>query len=115
LYYYVNDESSGIKMLRKTFMTALFLSISISAFAGDNAVTPYGDSCKGCTTYGTCKDPVSPKEAMVAIGAYYRDKGYTVGTIEHRGRFIEAEIYEGNRLVDKVLFDRKTGRIRSIL
>ena len=102
-------------MIKNTFITALFLSSSITAFAGDIAVTPYGDSCKGCTTYGICKDPVSPKEAITAIVTYYSDKGYIVRTLEHRGRFIEAEIYEGHRLVDKVLFDRKTGRIRSIL
>jgi hypothetical protein len=42
------------------------------------------------------------------------DRGYQVGHVRHKGRFIEAEIYDRNRLVDKVLFDRKTGRIRSV-
>lgn len=102
-------------MFKKIFITALFLSIGLFAHAGEDTVTPYGDYCKECTTYGTCKDPLPPKEAIAAIGTYYRDKGYTVGKVQHKGRFIEAEIYEGNRLVDKVLFDRKTGRIRSIL
>ena len=51
---------------------------------------------------------------MIALDRYYRDKGYRVGTIYHKGRFIEAEIFKNNREVDKVLFDRKTGRLRSI-
>jgi hypothetical protein len=102
-------------MLIKLFITALFLSIGLSAHAGEDTVTPYGDYCKECTTYGTCKDPIPPKAAITAIGNYYRERGYTVGRVRHKGRFIEAEIYQDNRLVDKVLFDRKTGRIRSIL
>ena len=105
----------GDKMFKKAFITALFLSVAIAAYAGEGTVTPYGDYCKKCTTYGTCKDPLPPREAIAALEQYYREKGFTVGKVQHRGRFIEAEIYEGNRLVDKVLFDRKTGRIRSIL
>ena len=102
-------------MFKNIFITALFLSIGLSAYAGQDAVTPYGDYCKECATYGTCKDPIPPQAAIVAIENYYRERGYTVGKVRHKGRFIEAEIYEDNRLVDKVLFDRKTGRIRSIL
>jgi hypothetical protein len=102
-------------MFKNIFITALFLSAGLSAHAGQETVTPYGDYCKECTTYGTCKDPIPPKAAINAIGNYYRDRGYTVGRVRHKGRFIEAEIFEDNRLVDKVLFDRKTSRIRSIL
>ncbi len=102
-------------MFKTILITTLFLSISLSAYAGEDAVTPYGDYCKACATYGTCKEPLPPKEAIAAIANYYRDKGYAVGKVQHKGRFIEAEIYEGNRLIDKVIFDRKTGRLRSIL
>jgi len=102
-------------MLKKAFITALFLSIGFSAHAGQDAVTPYGDYCKECATYGTCKEPIPREAAISAIENYYRDGGYTVGRVRHKGRFIEAEIFKDNRLVDKVLFDRKTGRIRSIM
>lgn len=102
-------------MLKNTFIAALFLSVSVSANAGEEMVTPYGDYSSKCTTYGTCKAPLPPIEAIAAIEQYYMDKGYKVVHIRHRGRFIEAEIYDKNKLVDKVLFDRKTGRIRSVL
>ncbi len=102
-------------MFKKIFITTLFLLIWVPADAGNNRVTPYGDYCRECTTYGTCKSIIPIKEAVAAIGQYYRDKGCTVGRVRHKGRFIEAEIYRDNRLVDKVLFDRKTSRIRSIL
>ena len=102
-------------MFKKILITALLLLIWVPADAGNNRVTPYGDYCRECTTYGTCKSIIPIKEAVAAIGQYYRDKGCTVGRVRHKGRFIEAEIYQDNRLVDKVLFDRKTSRIRSIL
>jgi len=102
-------------MLKNTLMAALFLLISVSADAGGDMVTPYGDYCKKCTTYGTCKAPLPPREAVAALEQYYMDKGYKVGYVRHKGRFIEAEIYDKNKLIDKVLFDRKTGRIRSVL
>ena len=102
-------------MFKKIFVTALLLLVWVPANAGNNRVTPYGDYCKECTTYGTCKSMLPLKEAIAAIDQYYRDKGCKVGRLWHKGRFIEAEIYKDNRLVDKVLFDRKTSRIRSIL
>jgi hypothetical protein len=102
-------------MLKNTFIAALVLSISVSAYAGEGMVTPYGDYCSKCTTYGTCKAPLPPIEAIAAIEQYYMDRGYKVGYVRHKGRFIEAEIYDKKKLVDKVLFDRRTGRIRSVL
>ena len=102
-------------MIKKIFLIALLLLIGVAAHAQNNRVTPYGDYCKECTTYGICKTILPLKEAVAAIEQYYRDKGCTVGRVRHKGRFIEAEIYQDNRLVDKVLFDRKTSRIRSIL
>jgi len=102
-------------MFNKIFITALLLLIGVPAVAQNNMLTPYGDYCKECTTYGTCKSILPLNVAIAAIRQYYRDKGCEIGRLRHKGRFIEAEIYQDNRLVDKVLFDRKTSRIRSIM
>lgn len=80
----------------------------------DGQVTPYGDYCKYCTTYGTCKAPVPPREAVRALEQYYSEKGYALGSVHHKGRFIEAVVLKDSRPVDRVLFDRNTGRIRSV-
>jgi hypothetical protein len=103
-------------MLIKIFSSAIFISIiGLSpAYAGNSAITPYGDYCKECTTYGKCKNPLTLKQAVTAIEQYYREKGYVVKKHVEKGRFVEAEIYDGNKLIDKVLFDRHTGRIRSV-
>lgn len=95
-------------MFKIIFITALLLSISVQADAVHNRVTPYGDYCRQCTTYGTCKSMLPLKESIEAIVQYYKDKGCQIGRIWHKGRFIEVEIYQNNRLVDKVLFDRMT-------
>ncbi len=78
------------------------------------AVTPYGDFCSRCSKYGMGKKPVTPKEALEAIQDYFKRKGLVVKNIKGRGRFLRAEIYKKDKLVDKVVFDRRTGRIRSI-
>lgn len=101
-------------LFRIVFMVALFFSAVTFSHADENRTTPYGDYCRDCSQYGTCREVLSPDEAMHALQKYYAEKGYRVGRIHHKGRFIEADIYRERRQVDKVLFDRKTGRLRSI-
>lgn len=78
------------------------------------AVTPYGDFCTQCSKYGIGSKPINIKEAVAAMKHYFRTKGLKVKDVRGRGRFLKAEIYKGELLVDRVLFDRRTGRIRSI-
>jgi len=75
---------------------------------------PYGDYSQSCSEYGTCKENLAREDAERAIRFYLTHRGLRLANIQHKGRFVEAEVYRNNRLVDKVLFDRKTGRIRSI-
>lgn len=101
-------------MYKTIFITIFLFLLATIAHAGEKKVTPYGDYCKECSTYGTCKDVLSPKEALNSLNKYYKKRGYKVGKVHHKGRFIEADIHKNNKQVDKVLFDRKTGRLRSI-
>lgn len=94
------------------FVVFLFFSADLAHAASDH-VTPYGDYSQWCSAYGTCKENLGPKEAEKAILRYFADKRLRAANIQHKGRFIEAEIYDDGSLVDKVLFDRKTGRMRS--
>jgi hypothetical protein len=73
----------------------------------------YGDYAQWCTVYGTRTNDIGPKEAEQVIERYFASKGLRVTNINHKGRFIEAEIYKDGRRLDVILFDRKTGRIRS--
>lgn len=57
---------------------------------------------------------MGPEESERTIKGYFSSKGLRVGRIQHRGRFIEAEVYKNNKMIDRIIFDRKTGRIRSV-
>ncbi len=97
-----------------SFVLILVLSAPFFVYADESNITPYGDYCRDCTIYGKCKEVISTKVAIMALDRYYREKGYRVGAFYHKGRFIEAVIFKNDRQVDVVLFDRKTGRLRSI-
>jgi hypothetical protein len=104
-----------LRIITKSVLAvSLFLSAAFSVFAGEGPVTPYGDYCKDCAVYGTCKEPIPPGTALQSLRKYYEARGYRLGEVSHKGRFIEAEIFQDSKQVDKVIFDRKTGRIRSM-
>jgi hypothetical protein len=105
----------ALSPIGKTIISAaLMLSATSVAIADDRPVTPYGDHCRDCTIYGTLREPIPPPEAVHAMKKYYEARGYDLGAVYHKGRFIEAEIFRKGKQVDKVLFDRRTGRVRSI-
>lgn len=79
-----------------------------------NGVTPYGDFCPRCTVYGVGYKPVGHAKAVAAMRAYFGKRGYTIGNVRGIGRFMKVDIYHHGVLVDIIIFDRKTGRIRSI-
>ena len=80
----------------------------------NRAVTPYGDFCPRCSNYGMRKESVGMKEAIKAIEHYFIKKGLTIKNIKGGRRFIKVDVYQGDKLVDRILFDKRTGRIRSI-
>jgi len=77
-------------------------------------VTPYGDFCPRCTKYGSCKTIMTHEDAVKAMTDYYHEKGLNVELENKGGRFIRAKIKEDNSVIDIIIFDRRTGRVRSI-
>jgi hypothetical protein len=96
------------------FFAALMIALSASYAWADADITPYGDFCTQCTTYGAGQKMIAPEEAVRALQKYYGKKGCQIGAVSYKGRFVEVEIYRNGKNIDKVLFDRKTGRVRSI-
>ncbi len=98
----------------------LFMLTAPSIFAQQSAqekkqpVTPYGDFCSLCSTYGICTIQTSPEKAERAIRDYYKKKGLDVEIEEISGRFIKAKVKDKGKVVDTILFDSSTGRFRSI-
>ncbi len=77
-------------------------------------VTPDGDNCPRCSNYGICESPMGHEEAKGAMLDYYHEKGLSVEIMKKRGRFIKAKIMDKKDVVDIIIFDRRTGRVRSI-
>ena len=101
-------------MLSTMLTICLGLLSPTPASGGEGPVTPYGAYCKDCAVYGSCREAIPPGEAIQSLRKYYEERGYRLGNVAHKGRFIEAEVLQNSRQVDRVLFDRKTGRIRSM-
>ncbi len=78
---------------------------------------PYGDYCYGSERgwYGATRGVDSAEEATRILQDYYTDEDVTIGKIVKKENYFEAEILgRNNRIVDRVIVDRRTGRIRSI-
>jgi hypothetical protein len=97
-------------------ISALLLTPLAEALAWRHgrSVTPYGDFCPRCSSYGKCKYTMSHDDAKKAMLDYYNKKGLAVEIEQKRGRFIRAKIKDEDKVVDVIIFDRRTGRIRSI-
>lgn len=77
-------------------------------------ITPYGDFCENCSKYGIGSRMVTPKEASEALESYFESRGLGIKNVIHRGRFMRADVTKGEEMVDRVILDRMTGRVRSI-
>ncbi|MGE5894935.1 MAG: hypothetical protein ACM34I_12835 [bacterium] len=104
-----------MNLIRAIGLSALFTLLSVvPAFSFEGYQKPYGEFCPVCSSYGVCTEYLSESQSREAISMYYEKKGVSVGQMNFRGRFVEVEIIRDGQMLDKVLFDRKTGRIRSI-
>lgn len=110
----INAPNSGSKHPKGKLIQYIRPSKTVKKPDNTKAVTPYGDFCTQCSNYGMGKRQVKLKEALEALTHYFKTRGLNVKNVKGRGRFLKAEIYRKDLLVDRILFDRKTGRIRSI-
>ena len=105
--------------MKKTVLFSLFMTVLYFCsltFAGAEDASPYGGYKKGTaeTGYGEKRPVTTIEEARKALTEYFAKKDVKVGEIREQELFFEAEIRDkNNTLVDKVIVDKRTGRIRS--
>ena len=76
--------------------------------------TPYGDYCPMQGWYGARKPVRTADEAKRFFRNISKNKPVVIGNIKEREWFFEAEIKDkNNKLLDIVIVDKRTGRIRS--
>ena len=73
---------------------------------------PYGGSKEG--GYGEKKEVLTAADAERILRQYFAKRNVTIGEIREKDLYFEAEVKDkGNRVIDKVIVDKRTGRIRS--
>ncbi len=93
----------------------IFLNVyGAFAFSGHNKVTPFGDYCSRMSHYGKNKSIIDLKHSEEALKHYYKEKGLDIVIVSSKGRFIKVKIMDEYNLVDIIIFDRQTGRVRSV-
>ncbi len=80
---------------------------------------PYGHYCPGMQwgPYGVRKPVGSVEQARQLIDFYLKENGqsFRAGSIAEKDRYFEAEILNlGMKVIDRVIIDKRSGRIRSI-
>lgn len=77
--------------------------------------SPYGDWCPMWGEYGARKPVKTVSETKRILQEYFKNEPAVIGNIKERKWFFEAEIKDkNNKLLDIVIVDKRTGRIRSI-
>jgi hypothetical protein len=103
--------------MKKLILIICALFIITTGFflhAEEKQITPFGAVCPSCKTYGYCRTPLSHTQAVQNLTTYYKARGFCVVVNRQFGRFLEANIYREGNLVERVVLDRQTGRIRPI-
>lgn len=81
--------------------------------AQSGETSPYGGAQSG--SYGEKRQVTSKDEAHKILKAYFAKKDVTIGEIVEKDLYYEAEILDkDNKVTDKVIINKRTGRIRSI-
>ena len=98
-----------------SFFVAAVCTFSVPLAHAKDA-SPYGDYKKGAadTGYGEKRPVTTLEDARKVLAEYFAKKDVRIGEIREHELFFEAEIRDKNdNLVDKVIVDKRTGRIRS--
>ena len=99
-------EAAGRAVLLFSFMFLMGLSVSA-------AVDQPQKGLQG--SYGEKKEIATSEDAQKALKQYFSKKDVVIGEIVEKELYFEAEIMDKkSTVIDKVIVDKRTGRIRSI-
>lgn len=97
-----------------TVFLVLAAAFIVASAETEEKQSAYGEGADR-SVYGE-KHPVSTvDEARKQLNDFYEGKGYKVFSIVEKELYFEAEVRDKNgNVVDRVVIDKRTGRIRSI-
>ncbi|KWT76401.1 hypothetical protein ASN18_3140 [Candidatus Magnetominusculus xianensis] len=104
--------------LSLSIIIVMGLLVSIETSANDRWWGgPFGGYCRGAEWgwYGAKKQIRTAQQAKKLVEEYYVNEDITIGKVAERQFFFEVDINDkNNSLIDVVIVDKRTGRIRSI-
>jgi hypothetical protein len=90
-------------------LSVLFSDLRVSTF------TPTAVGAAEQGSFGEKKGINTAEEAFKALKKYFEKKDVVIGEVTEKELYFEAEIRDRkNTVIDKVVVDKRTGRIRSI-
>jgi hypothetical protein len=99
--------------MNKVVTLIIILTLS-SAVHKNKHITPYGDYCSVTSHYGMHHGMLSNEQIEKALKHYFGKKGLDFKIINNKGRFVKAHVKSDDKVIDTIIFDRHSGRIRSI-
>ncbi len=104
--------------LKKTCLIIIAAAFSVLPFhLSMSAVTIFVATASAAdeASFGEKKGVTTAEEARKALKKHFEKKDIVIGEIMEKELYFEAEIKDRkNTVIDKVIVDRRTGRIRSI-
>ncbi len=102
--------------LNKKCLIIIAAAFSVLSFhLSLSVLTPTAVEAADETSFGEKKGVTTAEEARKALKKHFEKKDIVIGEIAEKELYFEAEIKDGkNIVIDKVIIDRRTGRIRSI-
>lgn len=92
-------------------IAVLVSDLSVSSLAIRTAAASAADQ----SSFGEKKGVATAEDARKALIKYFAHKDVEIGDIAEKELYFEAEIRDRkNTVIDKVIVDKRTGRIRSI-
>jgi len=91
-------------------LPAIFM-LPANAYAKKNKI-PYGSSCYD--SYGAKGHSRSISYAIEAARKYFDALGYNVKLVGHIKHFMTIEVYDDMELIDTIIVDIRSGKMRSV-
>lgn len=100
----------------KTFIVTITLGVllftSLSYGEERRSVIQYGNTC--VTVFGNRPESMGLNKAISALDTFFEERGFTTKIVNHSHRFLRVNVYKDGELVDSIIMDIRTGRLRSV-
>jgi hypothetical protein len=111
------EKIAGVRKLCLSLVTCTLISgLHFLPFLAMPAPAADSQPQKGALDdYGEKQKITTSAEARKALKKYFADKDLIIGEVIEKELYFEADIMDSNKaVIDKVIVDKRTGRIRSI-